>query len=607
MSKIKLLSDDLVNQIAAGEIVERPASALKELIENSIDANSKNVEIFLQNGGKTKIVIQDDGEGISKDDLPIAIQRHATSKLSGNNLFDIKSYGFRGEALPSIASVSNFSLESGTFGISVNFSEQSEIFPSVVEKGTKVTVQNLFEKIPARLKFLRSDSVELTSCLNVVENISLTNPNINFSLRNENKQLLSFQNDSLDFRVSKILGADIFKKAIHFEERSDHIAVSGYLFHPIDNRYSQNFQRIFINGRVVKDKTVSLAIRNAYKDLIPVGRFAVAVIFIEIDPFHLDVNVSPTKSEVRFRDNLSVQRFLTDAIKKNLQRFDRVSNEIDFSSFSDLNFDNKTDKIDISKVHVLYDGPSERSGLNNNPSKNQNTRISSAPQNFEPFHQPVNDHFSPIERLKPKTDGALALSPRILPEKSESFFGTPVAQVFESYIITKTQDGLMIIDQHAVHEKITQHKILEGLTSNNKQFLVKPEILELSNSELEIAKFILENLKECGFALELIQNSLMISAIPSVINPDEAKNFVRNILSDHNMLDNLQVLDTIKKRIADKACHNSIRFGRELSFDEMSAIIQQMEEVPSIHQCNHHRPSFITISKDQLKKLFERT
>ena len=604
MSKIRLLSDDLVNQIAAGEIVERPAAVLKELIENSIDAKAQNIEIFLQNGGKSKLVVQDDGEGIEKDDLLMAIQRHATSKLTDNNLFDIRSYGFRGEALPSIASVSEFTIESKSFGITVDFSEQSGVFPSRIEKGTRVTVQNLFEKTPARLKFLKSDAVELTACLNVVENIALIRPDVNFSLRTDGKQIVSFSNDSLDARISKILGTEIFRKAIKFEEKSEHISVSGYLYHPIDNRYSQSFQRIFVNGRIVKDKIVSVAIRNAYKDLIPSGRFAIAVIFIEIDPFYIDANVSPTKSEVRFRDPLSVRKFLSDVFKRNIAKFDRISNEYDIMNIPEQDSNVQA----LFKHHVPRPSFQSRFSEIRMSNINDEQRISqSLPSTSEICDSQSSDS-------TPRTVGALALEPDPVEpplihceEKKSTFFGNPVAQIFDSFIITETENGIMIIDQHAVHEKITQDKMIKNLTSNNKQFLVKPELLELTNSELEVAKSIIGKLTDCGFVAEIIQNSIMISAIPSVVNPQEAKNFMRDLLEDADIIESHEVLDIIRKKIADKACHNSIRFGRKLSLGEMEAIIAQMEEVPSIHQCNHHRPSFVEISKDQLEKMFNRS
>lgn len=603
VSRIKLLSDDLINQIAAGEIVERPASALKELVENSLDANAKTIAVFLQNGGKSKMVIQDDGEGIDRADLHMAVQRHATSKLHDDNLFDIRSYGFRGEALPSIASVSCFSLESKGFGININFSEESAIFPSNISDGTRVSVSNLFGRTPARLKFLKSDIVELTACLNVIENIALIRPNVNFSLRTDEKQLMSFNNGSIEERISEIFGSALFKKAIPFEEKGDHISVSGYLFHPLDNRYSQHFQRIFINGRIVKDKTVSLALKNAYKELIPSGRFAIAVIFIEIDPFHLDANISPTKSEVRFRDSTSVQKFLTEAFRKNMHKFDRISSEFEIIRVVEKQV-SENDNTPPEKPKI-YQGYRPKFNIASFPAIADNLAVNSR----------KSADFDPPAR----TEGALALAIEtedvhvnavepLLPQNTshKSVYGRPLAQVFNSYIITEVEDGILIIDQHAVHEKITQTRIINNLTKENKQYLLKPEIIELNNSEQEVAKNILASLNECGFSAEIIQTSIMITAIPSILKIEEALQFIHDILASDEFSQEIETLDMIRKKIADKACHNSIRFGRKLSMEEMKEILKQMEETPSIHQCNHHRPSFFKISKSQLEKMMQR-
>ena len=596
MSKIRLLSDDLINQIAAGEIVERPSSALKEIVENALDADANNIEIFIQNGGKTKIVVKDDGFGLSKEDLLMSIKRHATSKLSSSNLFDINSYGFRGEAIPSIASVSNFKIESNLYGVSVNFSEISDIFPSQIETGTRVTIENLFDKIPARLKFLKSDSVELSSCLSVVENFALTQPRISFWVRNEEKNLISFCDDNLETRISSILGKDSFNKAVYFEEQDDVISVSGFLFHPMDSKYSQGYQRVFINNRIVKDKTVSSALKNAYKDLIPSGRFAMAVIFIKIDPFHIDVNISPTKSEIRFRDVLYIQKFLTNSFKKAISKFDRANLDFDISKIVNHQQSPISEKVEKQISNIQFEQPKF---VEDNISSKQFSENSSLL---------LDDSFKEKINQMPDISAVQKAPLEIVEEKvEEHFFGKPIIQLFNSYIITQIEDGIMIIDQHAVHEKITQEKMLKQITKENKQFLIKPEMLELSSSEANSIKEYLDDLKLCGFSVDLIQSTLMISAIPAIINIDEALEFIRNLLVDDDSKPTLETIDFIKRKIADKACHNSIRFGRKLTHEEMAEIIKQMENTPSIHQCNHHRPSFVIIKEDQLRKMFDRS
>ncbi|MDR2667292.1 MAG: DNA mismatch repair endonuclease MutL [Holosporales bacterium] len=593
VSKIKLLSDDVISQIAAGEIVERPSSALKEIVENSIDAEAKNIEIFLKNGGKTKLVVEDDGFGLSKEDLKMAIQRHATSKLKDSNLFDISSYGFRGEALPSIASVSEFTLESNGFGISVAFSEKMSIFPSNIDCGTVVTVKNIFDKTPARLKFLKSDGVELAGCISVVENFALIMGNVNFVVRTEDSSLLSFQNDSIEERIEKIFGNDVAQRAVYFQGCDDNLSISGYLFHPIDSRYSQSFQKIFVNGRIVKDKVVASAIKNAYKNLVPTGRFAIVIAFIEVDPFYVDVNVSPTKSEIRFRDGTYVYKFITNVIRKNLAQFDRVL----------LNFNCRGNTLPngvlepLKKVDTVLqtsaDSHSNVFEVTFDISDVQTHEKTSPPRESTKFNNTLVNALKPVQQ-------------EIVESERRNFFGVPVAQVFDSYIITETEDGIVIIDQHAVHEKITQNKLLKSITKDNKQFLIKPEIIELQKTSLEVAKSIMKEINECGFVIEIVQSSLVVSAIPAILNSNEAVIFVKDVTENFDISSEIDIIDSIRRKIANIACHSSIRFGKKLSMDEMFVIVKQMEDVGSIHQCNHHRPSFAKISKNQLKKMFDR-
>ncbi|GHT88201.1 DNA mismatch repair protein MutL [Alphaproteobacteria bacterium] len=578
MNKIKILDEDIVNQIAAGEIVERPGSALKEIVENSIDSGSKNIDIFLKNGGKSKIVVEDDGEGLSIDELHMCIKRHATSKLTDINLFNIRSFGFRGEALPSIAAVSNFMIESKGHGIAVKFSKESDIFPSPI-KGTKVTVEDLFSAIPVRMKFLKSTATEFTNCLNIIENFALTIPNVNFSLSTDENQIISFADDSLEQRISVVFGKKLFENAIYFEESDDKMRISGYLFHPIDNRYSQSFQKIFVNRRYVKDKVVSTALKNAYKDLIPNGRYAIAIIFIEIDPFYVDANISPTKSEVRFRDAAYTQKFLTTSISKHLKDFDRVL----------INFDIPIAEKSHEQVELVQH---EKQNIDEKFIKFLDKKPVFNETNFPIFTSSVAPKIELEEITK-------------IVQIKDKFFGNARCQVFNSYIISERNNELVIIDQHAVHEKITQTKMLKEINAKNKQFLLKFEVLELNEKKLN--KEVFDILKECGFAITLEKNLIKVSAIPAILTQKEAMDFLDDILISEEILENeMTTIDVIKHKIADKACHNSIRFGRKLSVEEMTKMLEQMEETESIHQCNHHRPAFVVISKSQLEKMFER-
>jgi DNA mismatch repair protein MutL len=582
LGKIKLLSDRLINQIAAGEIVERPCSVVKEIVENSIDAHAKNVNVFLKNGGKSKIVVEDDGDGLSCDDLSMSVQRHATSKLDGINLFQVQSYGFRGEALPSIGSVSDLTIESSGFGISVRFAEISDIWPSKITNGTIVSVKDLFGQLPARLKFLKSDNAELSACLSVVENFAVVNTDVNFDVRCDSRVIGTFRDLSLEKRMSCIFGEEMFSRSIYFEESDETISLRGYLFHPIDSKYSSEFQKMFVNSRVVKDKIISAAMRNAYRELIPLGRYPAFVIFVEIDPFYTDLNVSPTKSEVRFRDAKYVQKMITVSVREALKKFDRLALSIE-DTLTSINHD---DVLDYKASNFLIS------------STNNDTQFSDSNNSFLSkiiFNKAI---VAESIELEPKANVFDSL-------EDDNFFGNPVCQIFDSYIITQKDDSIIIIDQHAVHEKIEQMRITEKLNASQKQYLITPVIIQLNLNQKQ--NFINnENaIIDCGFEIGFNSDSeiLTITAIPSVIDETSAINFLQEIIDTG---ENLLLGETLRTKIANKACHNSIRFGRRLSIQEMQALISQMEDTPTIHQCNHHRPSFIRLTKTQLGKMFHR-
>ncbi|MDR0552872.1 MAG: DNA mismatch repair endonuclease MutL [Holosporales bacterium] len=592
MSKIRVLSDEVINQIAAGEIIEAPCSALKEIIENSIDANARNIEVFLKNGGKSKIVVDDDGDGIqSEEDLKMCILRHATSKLSGNNLFDINSYGFRGEALPSIASISNLSIESNGRGISVDFSEISEPYVSSVSRGTRVCIANMFDRTPVRLKFLKSDNAELAKCLNVIENFSLTTDSVSFVLRTDNKTLISYRNDSLESRISKIYGVNLFEKAIYFEEKSESISARGYLFHPSHSKYSSlNAIRLFVNNRIVKDRIVSMALKIGYRNVIEGNRYPMAVLYIDIDPLFVDINISPTKSEIRFRDEQSVQRFLIKAITNNIQSFNRVS--LDFNTSRAAAPDEAIANNSQSFNRGFLDFDTQTCRTTNN-------------------HNAVADH----QIIDTK-------------EETHSFFGEAIAQVFDTYIISykRETEEVFIIDQHAVHEKMVMNKIIDSISNNeNSQYLMRPEVVNVSALQMLRYDKITKTLTEFGFRIDAIghgtrpqvegsaaidafgnEGLLIIRAIPGSLSNNEAFQIIADVLSDENdEVENKR--EYIRKRIADIACHNSIRGGRPLSIDEMNCMIHDMENTENVFQCNHHRPSFLRLLKKDLEKMFERS
>lgn len=589
-SQIRLLSNEVINQIAAGEIVEGPSNALKELIENSIDAGATKINAYLKNGGKTRLIVEDDGDGMSEDDLKMCIQRHATSKLNSNNLFEISSFGFRGEAIPTIGSVSEMMIESNGHSISINFSEVSNVEPSAFEKGTKVTVSNLFQRIPARLKFLKSDASELSKCSNIIKNFALTKPEVSFVLRSDDKIAESFKGD-LNSRVQEIFSKELFEKAIYFEEQNDILLIKGFLFHPNHSKSTSLCQRFFVNGRAVKDRTLSIATKIGYMTLAPSSRYVPVLLFVEINPFYIDVNISPTKSEVRFRDSTFVQKFVSSAISKNTPKFDRIILDLQPASANSINVGPVRPRPEIYSYQ---------------PSAYSNKYYEPAPRAIGNTAIKIDESFE----IEPPKEQEEFVAPNIIEEQNEDdshFFGEAVAQIFDAFIISKKNDQIYLIDQHAVHEKITQEKLKEKLSAKNIQILIKPVIMELSESQHERFLGNKSALESCGFRFDIVDKTAVIDGIPDIMSYSDAVDFITDLISGFDDdVDNVDVLKHIKDKIATKACHGSIRAGRPLSIDEMNSILKEMAKTKSIHQCNHNRPSIVSIKKNDISKLFEK-
>ena len=425
MNKIKLLSNEIINQIAAGEVVDGPSAALKEIVENAIDANAKNIDIFIKSGGKAKIVVTDDGDGFaSVDDMKMSFIRHATSKLTGCNLFDISSYGFRGEAIPSIASVSDFSIES--IGTKIS---QNEIQASNITNGTKVCVENIFKNVPVRLKFLKSDNIEKNKCINIIENFSITRPDISFLLRDDNKQLLNLQQSTFQQRVQNIYGEEMFKNALYFDEQNDIARIYGFLFHPIHSNLSATIgQKLFINNRIVKNKILAIAARVAYRNIVNSSRYPIVLLCMDIDPFYVDVNVSPTKAEVRFRNEKLIQDFIISTFEKNVVKFNSVVLDLPIIA------ENKTKSI--SQQH-------------------HQTYCSSPKHIVKPTITPY------IKEAVAHTlqEDEIVTSQQL---KKQTIFGKAICQLFDTYILTYNEEtnDFFIIDQHAVYEKIELNKLI---------------------------------------------------------------------------------------------------------------------------------------------------
>ncbi len=604
--KIKLLSDSTINRIAAGEVIERPSSVVKELVENAIDAGSNKIDIMIECAGKNLIIISDNGIGMSPEDLSLAVERHTTSKLNESDLLDITTFGFRGEALPSIGAVSKMLITSRQRGadkayeIKLIAGKDKEIKQAVHNHGTKIEIRDLFFATPARLKFLRSDRTELTNIVDLVKKIALANANIEFTLSHDNKNLLKLsvadsKDKILEQRIIDILGFEFLENAVNIDLIREGISISGYTTIPTFNRASSDDQLLFVNNRPVKDKIIQIALRVAYQDYISRDRHPMSVLFLTIDKHLLDVNVHPAKTEVRFHDPNIVRNLLITSIKTSLKQHSyRVSTSISrdaIASFQTNVFQEK-----------LYQ-PSEQNRFSDRaaPYKHVATQIQK-----QPF---INTE--PVAHVLTKNDIAITQNFKIATNISQYNLGAAKAQICNKYIITQTEDSIIIVDQHAAHERLEYEKIKKLIEKNGviKQRLLIPEIIELpDNKRAEAMSDNKDNLAALGLVFDrFADKSIIVQEIPSIIGDVNVLSLVQDI-ADHlfSSSENITLTELIEHVLETYACHHSIRSGRKLTTEEMNELLRQMEQTPFSGQCNHGRPTYIELKLKDLDKLFGR-
>ena len=597
--EIRRLPQNLINQIAAGEVVERPSSALKELIENSLDAKATQIDIILENGGKNLISVSDNGIGIQKDHIPLAIERHATSKLPDNTFNKIEYLGFRGEALPSIAAVSELNLQSKyidsnqAWSIDVFAGDFNEVYPSTLEIGTKVSIKNLFFATPARLKFLKSTQVEKSYCHQIILKMALVNPLVGFSFKADGRELLSIKSeneaDTLYInRIRKLMGASFADEAIKIQNSKQitdtkFLKLHGLIGLPTLNKSNYSQQHLFINGRSIQDRNLSGAIRSAYRDTLPKGRFPIFCLFIDVPTDFIDVNVHPGKTEVRFQDSALVRSLLVGSISQEL-------NSNFFQTTSEIS------KEAIGKFTLNERANPNKNYLSNN-NQNENQSIFS---NFK---------VKPLKKAL-KQDDFENNSMQTL--NNESFpLGAALGQFNKNYIISQNSNGIVIIDQHAAHERLTLEKMKFARQNKSieRQILLLPEVINLEPVPLEIIKENIELLEDIGFVIELFgEGAIVVREIPALLGDADIKQIIIDLgddLSETGLPSSyLAKSDLILGNIA---CHRSVRSGRNLNQLEMNQLLREMEKTPNSGQCNHGRPTSISLSLKDIEKLFNRT
>ena len=622
MAVIRQLPDGLVNQIAAGEVIERPASALREVIENALDAGAGKISITLRRGGIDELTVADDGHGMTPNDMLLAIQRHATSKLPDDNLNHIGSLGFRGEALPSIASVSHLKLTSVMAGmphawcLEVNGGRVTGPEPAALQAGSLVSVTQLFKLVPARLKFLKTDRTEQGQCVDVVRRLAMAWPTVAFQLVNDGRTLIdvsataplidgdnqSPENAARQHRLSAIIGRAFAVEAAPINAERNQIRLEGMIGLPTMNRPTPAQIYLFVNNRPIHDRSLLSAIRAGYGDTLPRGRHPTAALFLTMPADDLDVNVHPAKAEVRFRDAAGVRSLLVGAIGARLAA-DGIWATSEGGAAALARFSGGTSRS--GPVH--FSAPPSRPLYEFLPSASQRQ----AAQGWQAT-APQNSHLmgdAPFAARPPGPDQMTADESAMAAARG-TILGAAKAQLHKTYIVAETEDGLTIIDQHAAHERLVMEQMKTALadTGVSAQTLLLPEIVELSDDRRHAVLEMGETLARLGLEIEGFgQGAVIVRAIPALLGNPDAKQLVIDIAEELEELGGSTSLeDQLNHVLATLSCHGSVRAGRVLNADEMNALLREMEVTPRSGQCNHGRPTWVRLSLADIEHLFER-
>ena len=604
MGKIQLLSPRLANQIAAGEVVERPASVVKELIENCLDAGASRIDIDLELGGTRQIKLRDNGSGILKEDMPLALSRHATSKIKNlEDLEGVESLGFRGEALASIASVARVTLTSSTGGegwkATVDGREMDvDVAASAHPQGTTIEVRDLFFNTPARRKFLRTEKTEYNHVAETVKRQALSRFDAAFQLRHDGKVIYSLkQADTLaekQRRVAAVCGSAFMDQALSVEAEAMGLRLSGWVALPTFSRSQADLQYFFVNGRVVKDKLVTHAIRQAYRDVLFHGRHPAYVLYLELDPKVVDVNVHPTKHEVRFRDGRSVHDFLFRALHKAL---------------ADVRPDKQLPASELAQQAMVSEqAPLQQNmglGYQSAPITGVNEKIAA----YQNLHQPAGSM---------SAGSGFAAQPSAIPTIEEMSAGNAeipplgfaIAQLKGIYILAENANGLVVVDMHAAHERIIYERMKHARDQQGIQAqpLLVPQTIAVSDREASCAQEHSEVFSGLGFMVErMSEESLVVRQVPVMLASANVEQLVRDVLSDILMLQSSdRIVASMDEILSTMACHGSVRANRQLTIPEMNGLLRDMEITERSGQCNHGRPTWTQMSLSELDKLFLR-
>jgi len=594
---IRRLPPELINRIAAGEVVERPASALKELIENALDAGAGQVSVRLSAGGLELIEVADDGCGMSPAEMRLALERHATSKLPDDSIERVTSFGFRGEALPSIASVSRLRLESRVRGadgwrIVVDHGEPDGEGPAALPPGTRIAVERLFDKVPARRKFLRSPRAEYAACLNMVKRLAMARSDVAFTLEHDGRRILSLQPSSAPGRVAELLAHELDRHGVGIDCARDGVRLTGVISLPTFNRGVADQQYLFVNSRPVKDRLLVGALRAAYRDLIARDRHPIAALFLDVPLEEVDVNVHPAKTEVRFRDPGAVRGLIVGGLRRALDEESQRS----------------AAREQAAAPVMWTSGATYDSNLIRHPREN------GGPAAFQESGIPAfagmtnAEVVAEDERLFDQAPAARA-EPAIEPVPSCPL-GVARGQVAATYIVAEAEDGLVIVDQHAAHERLVLERMRAARDGGAvaRQVLLIPEVVELDEPDCDRLEGAISELGELGLEIERFGTSaILVRSFPAALGKTDVAKLLADLAAEIAELGGpLSLRDKLDHVAATIACHGSVRAGRILSVAEMNALLREMEVTPRSGQCNHGRPTWVKLGHGEIEKLFGR-
>ena len=631
---IRQLDEGAINRIAAGEVVERPASAVKELVENAIDAGARRIAIEIADGGKRLIRVSDDGCGMSSDQLPLALQRHATSKIDGSDLLNIQSFGFRGEALPSLGAVGRLSIVSRVDGqaaaqITVNAGEIAAVRPAALNAGTVVELRDLFYATPARLKFMRTDRAEAQAISDVVKRLAMAEPFTGFTLTDmsggDGGRVIFRADaetgdmfDALHGRLARVLGSEFAENALRIDAEREGLHMTGYAALPTYSRGSAVQQYFFVNGRPVRDKLLIGALRGAYSDFLSRDRHPAVALFLDCDPHQVDVNVHPAKSEVRFRDGGLARGLIVSGLRHALaEAGHRASTTVAGATLGAM----RPERPGSAPVYQMQRPSAKARGAAYQAQAPGFAEMAPGSAHTTPGFAETAAVYARVEALDdtgseesavPQAGSVPDTAPNDPPVVQETFpLGAARGQLHENYIIAQTADWIVIVDQHAAHERLVYEKLKTQMAAHGvaAQALLIPEIVDLSEEDAAQLLAVADDLRRLGLSLEPFGGgAVAVRETPAILGAVNAEALVRDILDELTDLERSSSLqDRIEAILSRVACHGSIRSGRRMRGEEMNALLREMETTPHSGQCNHGRPTYVELKLSDIERLFGRT